>query len=178
VPLRELIALKTYKPQAIVTCYGGFLERTPPRREEHTHMRSIPLTNFVLNGEQFSNCFPFRYGAEFALGRPLGLTPRCETRAWEDVINSTGVGYMANTVTQCPLGRTRPNVTVHAAILGRTIPGVPYSSVLFFRACTHGIEAGQPIISPYEACKSNKNFAFVCSDPMHYHTAGQSLVTA
>lgn len=179
VRLRALIAMVTYMPNDIVTCYGGFLERAPPKAEAGTHMRSVPLTSFVLNGEEFSNCFPSHHGAEFDLGRTMSMTPRCVDRAWEDVINSTGVGYMANTVTKCPLQqRAHANVTVHHAILGRRIPGVPYSSVVFFRAGTNGIAPGEPVISPYEACKSNRKFTFKCSDVEHYRTAGQPFDTS
>ena len=178
VRLRELIPMRGYKPGAIVTCYGGFVGLAPPKGEHHTHMRQIPTTNYVLDGEEFSDCFPFQNGAVFGLGHTLAMTPRCENRAWEDIIRSTGLGYMANTITKCPLQRrARTNVTVHTAVLGRSIPGVPYSTVVYLRAGTNGIQPQEPIISPYEGCQSKQAFQFICADEDHYHAAGREFVS-
>jgi hypothetical protein len=175
--LRELISMFGYKPKEIVTCYGGFLGEAPPKDEDHNHMRHIPTTNYVLDGEEFSGCFPFEYGGVFTMGRTVAMTPRCDDKAWEEVISGNGIGYMANTATKCPLQhRSRTNVTVHTAILGRRIPGVPYSSVVYLRAGANGIQPREPIISPYEGCQNNKKFRFVCSDAQHYESAGRVYV--
>ena len=176
VAIRELIAMQDFPHGQIVTCYGGLLELAPTDKKQ-THMRCIPATNYVLNGVEFSKCFPCEHGAELALGVYVSMLPRCQTVGWATVICTTGLGYMANAVTRCPLqGRVCPNVTVHRSTLGREVPGVPYSDVLYFRAALHGIRRGQPVISPYEACRSNPDLQFTCCDPAHYRAAGRQMM--
>ncbi len=100
--------------------------------------------------------------------------PRCDDPAWAKVISSSGIGYMANTTTQCPLQtRSRANVTVCEAMLGRAIPGVPYPSVSVFRASVGGIDIGEKIISPYESWQLTSKFQFQCIDKDHYEAAGR-----
>jgi hypothetical protein len=175
VVIRELIARIRFQPRDDVTCYGGFVEKQPPEGEEDTHMRRIPLTNYVLNGIAFSGCFPSQSGGVFRVGPGVSLKPQCADPQWEKVIVSCGLGYMANTVTKCPLYRqTIPNVSVCEAALERNIVGVSYASVLVLRACSNGIDIGEPIISPYEGKQSKKKFRFICADPEHYATAGRT----
>lgn len=172
--LRELIAKARFEQGEIVSCYGGFVTPAPLETNLHTHMRHIPLTDYVLEGLPFADCFPVKLGAMFKLGYNVALRPRCKNPAWDKVITSSGVGYMANTVTRCPLfTRTRPNVTVSEAMLGRIIPGVPYSSVIVLRASEGGIDIEEPIISPYEPWKLKKKFEFKCVDEEHYKAAGR-----
>ena len=172
--IRELVAGTRFEPGADVTCYGGFMERKPPEKEEHTHMRGIPSSDYVLNGIMFSNCFPTKSGAAFDIGPPVSLTPHCDDARWEEVIASSGIGYMANTVTRCPLHRqTRPNVIKCAAAMHRVIPGVSCDSVMVLRACSKGIDIGEAIISPYEGKKSKDKFQFDCEDPVHWAAAGR-----
>ena len=148
----------------------------PPDSDLHTHMRHIPLTDYVLEGLPFSNCFPKEAGAVFQLGYSVPLQPRCEDPAWTKIILSNGIGYMANTVTKCPLHRrTRTNVIVYEAMLGRVIPGVQYPSVMVMRASDQGIDIGDRIISPYEPWKLKEKFAFTCVDHAHYEAAGKEL---
>lgn len=170
--LRELIAKVRFEPNEDVSCYGGFLQQAPSETDRHTHMRHVPLTDYVLEGQPFAGCFPVEEGfTKFTLGVPL--SPRCGDPAWDQVITSNGIGYMANTVTKCPLrSRSRTNVTVCEAQLGRAVPGVPYSSVLVLRASDGGIDIGQPVISPYEPWKLKKTFEFKCADAEHYRAAG------
>ena len=105
----------------------------------------------------------------------MSLTPQCEDQRWEAVIASSGIGYMANTVTRCPLLRqTRPNVVVHEVAMYRVIAGVSYSSVLVLRGASQGIDIGEPIISPYEGYQSKAKFKFHCKDPLHWAAAGRS----
>ena len=171
--LRELIAKVRFETGDDVTCYGGFLMSAPKKeKDSDTHMRHIPTSNFVLEGRQFSECFPTTVGGVFQLGFQVSLHPRCGTTAWEEVIATNGLGYMANTVTKCPLSRSRPNVVVCEAMLGRTIPGVPYPSIMILRAGAGGIDIGQPIISPYEPWKLTKKFQFKCLEEAHYRAAG------
>jgi hypothetical protein len=172
--IRELIAGIRFEPGADVTCYGGFVEKRPPETEEHTHMRGIPASDYALNGILFSGCFPIKPGAALKIGHSVALTPQCEDQRWEAVIASSGIGYFANTVTRCPLSTSRPNVVVHALPMYRKIAGVSYSSVLVLRAASHGIDVGEPIISPYEGCQSKAKFKFPCKDPLHWAAAGRS----
>jgi hypothetical protein len=172
--LRELIAQTRFEPGADVTCYGGFVKPALTETDSDTHMRHIPLTDYVLEGLPFSNCFPTQPGAVFQLGYSVPLQPRCEDTAWTKIIESNGIGYMANTVTKCPLRRrTRTNVIVCEAMLGRIIPGVPYPSVMVLRASDRGINVGDRIISPYEPWKLKEKFRFVCADQAHYEAAGR-----
>jgi hypothetical protein len=178
VQLRELIAGIRFEPDEVVTCYGGFVEKAPVLTESdvnmHTHVRQIPGTDYVLEGEPLSNCFPLKQGAMFDLGYSVSLKPQCADPRWAKVIASSGIGYMANTVTRCPLSsRTRTNVTVCEAVLGRVIPGVPYDSVLYLRASAGGINPGEPIISPYEPWQLKEKFKFKCVDKAHYEAAGR-----
>jgi hypothetical protein len=173
VMLRELITLIRFEAGDCVTCYGGFVEPAPGESEHHTHMRHIPSSEYVLNGLPFANGFSTQPGAVSGLGYRVCLSPHCGDSQWDRVIATSGAGYMANTVTQCPqYRRGRPNVTVCEAMLGRVVPGVTYSGVLFLRASAGGIDANQPIISPYEAHQSNANFLFKCMDTDHYDVAG------
>jgi hypothetical protein len=173
--LRELIARVKFKPGADVTCYGGFVAPSTQETDKDTHMRHIPLSNYILAGRPFSNCFPTALGSEFQLGYNVSLQPRCEDPAWTKVIRSNGIGYMSNTVTKCPLRRrARTNVTVCEATLGRHIPGVPYNSIMIIRANSNGIEIGDRIISPYEPWKLKEKFQFVCVDQAHYAAAGRT----
>ena len=90
------------------------------------------------------------------------------------VIASTGIGYMANTTTAFPQQqRSRPNVTVCHAMLGRLVKGVPYPSVIVLRASAGGIDEGEAVISPYEAWRLTGKFAFKCVDRSHYAMAGR-----
>ena len=172
--LRELVAGKRFEPGEDVTCYGGWLLPAPRETDKHTYMRHIPLTDYVLDGLEFSNQFPSEGGAGLRLGYSVALRPTCEDRAWEDVIASTGIGYMANTTTACPQQqRARPNVTICQAMLGRLVTGVPYPSVVVLRASANGIDEGDAIISPYEAYKLTGKFAFKCMDRNHYAMAGR-----
>jgi hypothetical protein len=171
--LRELIAKVRFDPGDDVTCYGGLLMPAPKKeKDSDTHVPSVP---FVLEGLQFSESFPTTLGGMYELGYHVPLRPRCETPAWEAVIATSGLGYMANTVTKCPLSRNRPNVVVCEAMLGRTIPGIPYPSVMTLRAGATGIDIGQPIISPYEPWQVTKKFQFKCVDEAHYKAAGKVL---
>ena len=97
VMLRELIAKTRFKPGEDVTCYGGFVELAPPVSDEHTHMRHIPLTDYVLEGLPFANCFPTKRGKVVSLGYDVPLHPRCDDPSWAKVIVSNGIGYMCNT---------------------------------------------------------------------------------
>jgi hypothetical protein len=171
--LRELVAKVRFEAGDDVCCYGGFVTLAPEEADSDTHMRHIPSTNYVLDGLPFSKCFPTRLGGVFELGYQVPLHPRCVTPAWEKVIETSGIGYIANTITKCPLGRTRPNVIVCEAMLGRTIPGVPYPSIMTLRASTGGIDVGERIISQYESWKQTKKFEFVCVDEAHYRAAGR-----
>jgi hypothetical protein len=176
--LRELIAQVRFEHKDVVTCYGGFAEKAPVVKKSdvnmHTHMRQIPGTDYVLEGEPFSNCFPVKQGAMFDLGYSVPLRPQCADPRWAKVIASSGLGYMANTVTRCPLIlRTRTNVTVCDAVLGRSIPGVPYDSVVYLKASAGGINPGEPIISPYEPWKLKEKFKFKCNDSAHYEASGR-----
>ena len=173
--LRELIAKVRFEAGDDVSCYGGFLMPAPKKeKDSDTHMRRIPSSNFVLEGLQFSECVPTTLGGVYQLGYHLALHPRCEAPAWQEVITTSGLGYMANTVTKCPLSRTRPNVVVCEAMLGRTIPGVPYPSGMVIRAGTGGIDIGQPVISPaYEHWKLTAKFQFTCVEETHYKAAGR-----
>jgi hypothetical protein len=177
VMLRELVAKMRFEEGDYVTCYGGLLGLAPSEETElDTHMRHIPSTDYVLEGLPFSNCFPQQLGAVCALGYTVPLRPRCDDPAWEQVITSTGIGYMANTVTKCPMrSRARANVTVCEVMLGRAIPGVPYSSVLVLQASAGGIDMEAPIISPYESWKLKRKFQFKCVDEDHYKWAGLPL---
>ncbi len=58
-------------------------------------------------------------------------------------------------------------------MLGTTIPGVPYPSVLVLRASLGGIDIGEKIISPYESWKLTRKFQFKCIDKEHYEAAGR-----
>jgi hypothetical protein len=176
--LRELIAVKRFEHEEVVTCYGGFAIKAPKVMETKvrmdSHMRQIPGTDYVLEGAPFSDCFPMKQGAMFDLGYSARLRPTCENPEWAKVIASSGIGYMANTVTKCPLrSRTRTNVTMGTAVLGRTVPGVPYDSVLYLSAGVGGIDPGEPIISAYEQWKVKEKFRFTCKDSAHYEAAGR-----
>jgi hypothetical protein len=178
VPLRELVAGIRFEQGDDVTLYGGFLEVAVKETNEHTHTRHIPGEHHVLNGQDFANCFPTGAGGLYNLGLHESLTPRCVSKDWECVIRTTGVGYMANTVTRCPLyRRLRPNVVVSELPLGRTIPGIPYSSLLVLQAGSGGIDVGDPIISTYEQYQLKEKFQFKCSDPSHYLAAGRAMPT-
>jgi hypothetical protein len=172
--LRELIARVRFEPGDDVTCYGGFVMPAPPPSDEHTHMRHIPSTDYVLEGLPFSNCFPETMGAVCHLGYRIPLKPSCVDPDWTKMIATSGIGYMANTVTKCPLGgRARPNVRVCEARLGRVIEGVPYDSVMLLRASNNGIDIGDRIISPYEPWNLKKMWSWECVDPMHYAASGR-----
>jgi hypothetical protein len=172
--LRQLVAGQDFQVGEDVTCYGGWLTRAPEETDEHTHTRRIPSTDYVLDGLEFSNQFPVGSAAGLKLGYMEALLPMCEISAWENTIASTGIGYMSNTTTACPQQqRSRCNVTICHAMLGRLVEGVPYPSVMVLRASAGGISKGECIISPYEAYKIAKKFAFKCVDPDHYATAGR-----
>jgi hypothetical protein len=172
--VRELIAKVRFEWKADVTCYGGMLAPARKEKDTDTHMRHIPQTNHVLEGRPFSECFPVKQGAVFGLGYTVPLRPRCVDPAWDKVIENNGIGYMANTVTRCPLSaRTKTNVVVCEAFLGRNIPGIPYANVMVLRAAKGGIDIGQPIISPYEPWKLKKKFCFKCVEPEHYLASGR-----
>ena len=176
--LRELIARVRFEPGDDVTCYGGFVVPVPPQSDEHTHMRNLPSTDFVLEGLPFSTCFPQTGGAVSHLGFQVPLKPSCVDPAWTNIIASNGIGYMANTVTNCPLDRrARPNVVVCEARLGRVIEGVPYDSVIVLRASNNGIDIGDRIISPYEPWHLKKMWSWACVDPLHYAAAGREQPT-
>jgi hypothetical protein len=177
--IRELVARVKFHRGEVVTCYGGFLERVPgPETDEHwlTHMRHIPLNDHVLNGLEFSNTFPASNSIVLGkLGYREWLHPRGVGPEWIRIIESSGLGYMANTVTKCPMTRTRPNVIVDELILGRVVEGVPYSAVLVLRAGDQDIQVDQTIVSPYEAWKQNQLFEFKCADEWHYIAAGKDF---
>jgi hypothetical protein len=173
-PLRELVAKKRFNEGDDVTCYGGFVGLAPMEKQDHTHMRSIPLSDYVLCGQAMSDCFPGEPCALYSIGHIIALSPHCQNPDWAVQIASSGIGYMANTVTKCPIQRrARPNVTVCSAMLGRHIPGVPYHVVMVLRASAGGIDIDEPIISPYEAYKLKDKFVFECGDKSHYHVAGK-----
>ena len=174
--LRELVAGVRFDPGEAVTLYGGLLE--PGRKETvvDTHARHIPLMDCVLNGKDFANAFPSSERWHFNGGHTVKLKPHCANKHWDKVICTTGIGYMANTVTKCPLyQQLRPNVVVAEMMLGRVIVGVPYTSILVLVAGQAGIEAGDRIISLYEHGSQKEKFKFRCVDPIHYITAGQPL---
>jgi hypothetical protein len=175
--VRELIAMVRFEPHSVVTCYGGFVELAPSEEACHTHMRHIPETKRVLNGVEFASRFPCKPGVMFELGRGLPLRPVCANADWSTVIRTTGLGYMANTVTKCPLQRTRPNVTIQCKPVGRYIKNVPHgSSVVYLVAASKGIAVGDAVISPYEACVQTAKFRFNCADPAHYKAAGCAFI--
>jgi hypothetical protein len=85
--LRELIAKVRFEPNEDVSCYGGFLQQAPSETDRHTHMRHVPLTDYVLEGQPFAGCFPVEEGfTEFTLRVPL--SPRCGDPAWDQIIAS------------------------------------------------------------------------------------------
>jgi hypothetical protein len=179
IPLRELVAGVRFEPGDDVTLYGGLLEPGRIETDLDTHTRHIPLNDWVLNGQMFSESFPSGQGGTYNLGIREKLTPRCKSKEWERVIRTTGLGYLANTVTKCPLiSRLRPNVVVVELILGRVIPGVPYDSILVLQAGTAGIEPGDRIISLYEYGTQKEKFKFRCADPTHYIAAGWNVPRA
>jgi hypothetical protein len=171
--VRELVCLKDVPPLEVVTCYGGFVGLAPAEKDEHTHMRHIPASGYVMDGDAFSSTMPEGNSAVSKLGVKIPLYPRCDDEKWASVVAGSGIGYMANTVTKCPLqGQKGYNVTVHAYTLGRVVPGVVQSDVLVLQACIHGLKAGDCVISPYESYRQTKKFQFVCADLMHYRAAG------
>ena len=148
-----------------VTCYGG-VRRPKPAQEldTDTHMRCVPGEDFVMDGKEFAACFQGPRSPLCEFGGLIPVLPRCGSRGWREVIRSSGIGYMANTVTKCPRVLERPNVFTAYVPLGRTIPGVPYTSLMVLRAGVHGIRAGEPIVSVYVwACQKAK-FTFACKD--------------
>lgn len=176
--LRELVARIRFEAGDVVTCYGGLVKAAPSETDSDTHMRHIPLSDHVLDGLPFSNCFPEKIGSVLDHANTVSLQPRCQDPEWEKIIVSNGVGYMANTVTWCPLRvRARANVVVCEEILGREIPGVPYSSILVLRASTGGIDSDESIISPYEPWKLKQKFQFKCMEEAHYKAAGKEFIT-
>ena len=179
--LRELVAAVDFAEGEVVSCYGGWARPAPPEGAEHTHMRHIALSDYVLDGEEFSNAFPAAQQSpsawgEYDISYSTPMAPCLEDVRWSRVIVGTGIGYMANTVTKCLLHRRqRPNVIVDDAIVGRRIPGVPYSSIVFLKSAQGGIRAREPVISPYEAWKGTKKFTFHCSDRDHHAAAGSVM---
>lgn len=174
--LRELIASVRFEPGDDVTLYGGFLEPERPETDLDTHTRHIPLMDFVLNGQELADSFPSRQGGGYNLGVHAKLRPRCESKDWERVICTTGLGYLANTVTICPLhSRLRPNVVVVELMLGRVIPGVPYASILVLQAGAAGIDPGDRVISLYEHGAQKEKYNSRCADRHHYVAAGRKM---
>jgi hypothetical protein len=157
--LRELVARIRFEVGDVVTCYGGLVKAAPSETDSDTHMRHIPLSDHVLDGLTFSNCFPEKVGSVLDHANTVSLQPRCQDPEWEKIIVSNGVGYMANTVTWCPLRvRARANVVV-------------------LRASTGGIDSGESIISPYEPWKLKQKFQFKCMEEAHYKAAGKEFIT-
>jgi hypothetical protein len=176
--LRDLIAGVKFLPLEDVTCYGGQLGLAPPKNDGHTHMRHVPLSDYVLDGIEFSRTFPVAttHGVGNKYGFMVPLQPQCVNPVWSDMIASSGIGYMANTHTICPLERrSRNNVTIHAVPLGRNIPDVMYSSVVVLRACSKGIAKGARILSPYEPWKLQEKWKYRCMSAAHYNAAGHSM---
>ena len=139
-------------------------------------MRHIPCTKRVLNGLPFADCFPSVPGVMFDLGLDVPLSPRCDNPAWSHMIRTSGIGYMANTVTKCPMRlRPRPNVTIESRTFHRHIDGVSSGSVLYLACGARGIAVGETIVSPYEGCAGNPAFRFKCVDKGHYARAGQEF---
>jgi hypothetical protein len=174
VTLRELIAMVTFEHHDCVTCYGGFEEPAPASKlDGNNHMRHIPCTRRVLNGLPFADCFPTVPGVMFDLGLDAPLRPRCDNPAWSHMIRTSGIGYMANTVTKCPMRlQPRPNVTIQSRSSYRQIDGVSCGSVLYLECGVRGIAVGDPIVSPYEGWAGNPEFRFECVDQDHYARAG------
>jgi hypothetical protein len=173
--VRHLMAGVLFAPNEIVTCYGGFLQKEPKLSKDKTHMRHIPHTNLVLNGWAFSQSFPLTTGSMQRLGYDVDMIPFHENPDWLRVIRTTGLGYMANTKTSCPMRvNNKTNVTVCQAQLGRDIDGVGYKNMLYLVANGNGIAKGDPIISPYRSYTLKDKFWFPCIDRNHYEAAGQS----
>ena len=171
--VRELVCLEDVPPLGVVTCYGGFVGLAPDEKDEHTHMRHLPASDYVMDGDAFSSTIPEGNSAASKFGVEIPLFPCCDNEQWAFVVASSGIGYMANTMTKCPLqGQKRYNVTVHAYTLGRVVPGVVQSDVLVLQACSDGLKAGDCVVSPYESYRQTKKFEFVCDDLMHYRAAG------
>ena len=175
--VRHLIAMVDFNPDSVVTCYGGFLEaapRTKGQTNAKTHMRRIPASDFVLNGWAFSETFPSSSCGMQTLGYNVNMCPEHDDPEWVRIIRTTGLGYMANTKTICPMKvGNGTNVTIGEAKLGRVIPGIPYSSIMVLKACAAGIKTGDPIISPYRSYALKDKFWFKCIDRGHYYWSGR-----
>ena len=173
--LRELVTEVDFQSGDVVTCYGGFACRAPvDEKDEHTHMRHIPSSDLVLNGLPFANTFPDDHSTTQRLGWMVPLKPRSGDKKWDKVISDTEIGYMANSVTSCPLSnREYPNVTVATGMLGRSITDVAYEDVVYLLASKDGIKKGETVVSPYESRQQTEKFQFKCADVSHYRAAGQ-----
>jgi hypothetical protein len=167
--LNALIAGVDFFHHDVVTIYGGAACLAPEEKAEDTHMRHIRLSDYVLNGLAFASAFPKEFSPD---GQTMG--PRGLNEEWTRLIETSGIGYMANTRTRCPLAnQPRANVYVDTCILGRVIPGVPYTDLVMLRATKSGIRKGHPVISLYESSSQTAKFRFECADRQHYLDAGK-----
>ena len=167
--LNELIAGVDFVHHDVVTIYGGEACQAQEETEDDTHMRRLRLSGYVLDGLAFANTFPKQPITDGQTLRPTGLIDQ-----WTRLIETSGIGYMASSRTQCPLpNQPRTNVYVDTCILSRVIPGVPYTDLIMLRAAKGGIRKGQPVISPYESKAQTPKFIFHCADLQHYHDAGK-----
>ena len=152
-----------------VTCYGGVWRPRPAvELDTDTHMRCVPGEDFVMDGKEFAECFQGPRSPLCRLGRLVPVVPHREGSGWAEVISSSGIGYMANTVTKCPRVIERPNVNITHVPLGRTIPGVPYTTLMVLTTGVNGIKAGEPIVSIYVWACQKKKFQFECRDRWCY----------
>ena len=176
--IRELVAGVVFEAGDDVTCYGGMVSKQPSimtaqSKLQQTHVRNIPSSDYVLDGLEFSKCVP---DEPYPVENDKLLFPDCNDKRWTNVLLNTGVGYMANTVTKCPLNpRERPNVVIYEAVLHRSIQGVPYDSVILLRAASRGIAKEEKIISPYEGYKNDPDFHHDCVDDEHHDEVNDAM---
>ena len=57
--------------------------------------------------------------------------------------------------------------------LGRTIPGVPYTTLMVLTTGVNGIKAGEPIVSIYVWACQKKKFQFECRNRWCYAAANK-----
>jgi hypothetical protein len=139
----------------VVTLYGGVITPVKETSKSHSrHDRGLG-PDYAYDGLPFSRLFARDvHGPHWR--------PRSPDSVLSDLIEHSGIGWMANTVTKnCPAKRnSRPNVTIKSIdLVIKGIP-VPNTSVLALVCGKSGIVPGDEIISVYEHGQSNENLAF------------------
>jgi hypothetical protein len=145
----------------VATLYNGVLQPRSLASKTHSRGDRGLGVDYLYDGHQHSIRFDVSPGSEH-------LRPRTDDPHLRYLIENTGVGYMANTVTRdCPSNRNiRTNLRV--ASIDHFHPGMPvqYQTILAL-IITCPVRAGEELVSLYEYGSSQDELHFYCKDETH-----------